>query len=104
MNADLIHSHNSTHHGNLSHVDCPLCQVELLKMYGFKWHKEATTDTVAVEDISDIYPAAHGFTIAYTLDCAIKYSTAKVTKIDIPENLDAEWIVVHWETIVDERW
>ncbi len=25
----LVRSHNSTHHGNLSHADCPLCEVEV---------------------------------------------------------------------------
>lgn len=25
---ELVHSHNSTHHGNLHHIDCPLCKKE----------------------------------------------------------------------------
>lgn len=68
------------------------------------WYKDRSTDKVTADCIQDVIPAAHGFTVLYNEKAtALVASTAVVNAIDIPEDLDATWIRVEWETIVDER-
>jgi hypothetical protein len=76
--------------------------LQLLKQYGFKWYKDGTTDSVTADGIQDIIPAANGFTVVYTPDAAIKYSTVVVEQIELPENFDTTWIFVHWKSISDQ--
>ena len=77
----------------------------LLKKNGFQWFKDNTTDRVEAICIKDILPAADGFTVVYTDSptVVIKYSTATVQSIDIPEDTNTQWIRVLWENIVDQR-
>lgn len=79
--------------------------IKLLKKYGFQWYKNNSTDRVEPKYIRDIFPAANGFTVAYNpkSDSVFKYTTATINKIDYPDDLNNQWIQVHWETIVDER-
>lgn len=77
-------------------------QRQLLKKYGFKWFKDHCTDTVADNLIEDILPAAGGFTVVYTEDAAIRYSTAKVSNIIVPDKPKMQWIFVVWDYIEDE--
>lgn len=75
-----------------------------LKTWGFKWCKDKSTDTVSPECIKDVIPAANGFTVLYNEQATALYaSTAVVRSIEFPDNFQATWIVVEWETIVDER-
>lgn len=76
-----------------------------LKVYGFMWYKEQTTDRVPAEDIADVIPAANGFTVLYSDKSVLKASTAQVEKIEFPEDdkLMSIWTCVHWIDIKDER-
>ena len=75
----------------------------LLKKHGFKWYKNQSTDSVDADCITDILPATHGFTVVYNDKAVFTMSTVKVSKIDIPDDLEKTWIYVHWDTIEDER-
>jgi len=50
-------------------------------------------------------PAANGFTVIYNDKSVLVMSTAVVAKIEYPPDgeLDKKWILVHWESIKDER-
>jgi hypothetical protein len=80
-------------------------QRALLKKHGFQWYKDGTTDRVSENCIADILPAANGFTVVYVKGngVVLEYSTAKVSKIDIPEDPSKTWIRVYWDSIEDER-
>jgi len=73
-----------------------------LKKYGFKWYKDACTDTVDSKAIMDVIPAANGFTVLYVEGVALIASTAVVERIEMPQSLDDRWILVHWTHIEDE--
>jgi len=75
----------------------------LLKQHGFKWYKDHCTDSVTADSIQAIFPAANGFTVVYTQDCALRFSTAVVERIEMPRNFETTWIFVHWKSVEDER-
>jgi hypothetical protein len=77
--------------------------IALLKKHGFKWFQDNTTDTVEANFIADIIPAAKGFTVVYDKSSALVMSTADVIKVEVPDDLDTQWIFVYWKTITDER-
>jgi len=80
--------------------------LDQLKTYGFQWYKNQTTDRVDAGLIADIVPAASGFTVIYKSPSVIKFSTARVENIDIPDSPDSPdktWIRVNWVEIADER-
>ena len=77
-------------------------QRELLKKHGFMWFKDKTTDRVEADYIEDILPAANGFTVVYK-HSVIRYSTATVQEIELPQDLCDGWIRVHWIKIEDEH-
>lgn len=78
--------------------------IKLLKAHGFQWVKDRTTDRVEASHIAKIIPAAGGFTVVYTNDPAVvlQYSTVRVKEIEIPQDINGQWIRVHWINIVDE--
>jgi hypothetical protein len=79
-------------------------QLKLLRKYGFQWYKSATTDRVTADCIEDVVPAANGFTVIYNEKAtALVASTAVVLKIELPPDIETQWIRVHWDTITDER-
>lgn len=77
----------------------------LLKKHGFQWYKNHCTDRVESDGIQSVVPAAKGFTVIYKNDekIVLVATTATIDKIEYPENLEKEWIRVHWDTITDER-
>ena len=78
-------------------------QCDLLKARGFQWYKDQCTDRVDAECIAEVHPAAKGFTVVYKEGGALVCSTAEVEQLELPSDLDKEWIRVHWDTIADER-
>ena len=91
-------------------------QCLLLKTHGFQWYKDGSTDRVEPISISNVYPAANGFTVVYKGSTWVGVSgrtlfgvselvcsTAVVERFELPENLHAQWIRIHWISITDER-
>jgi hypothetical protein len=80
-------------------------QLCLLQKYGFKWYKNQCTDSVDPKHILSIASAANGFTVIYSKDSVLEYSTAIVEKIEFPPDdlLNKQWIYVHWINIEDQR-
>lgn len=78
-------------------------QCSLLKAHGFQWYKDGSTDRVEPEAISEVYPAAKGFTVAYEGSSALVSSTAVVERVELPDNLETHWIRIHWAAVADER-
>lgn len=78
-------------------------QADILREHGFKWYKEQSTDSVSPEYIDRIVPIEGGFTVQYNDKAVIISSTAKVEKIEWPEDPAKTWIYVHWEDIKDVR-
>jgi len=90
---------------NLHKVDPKTNHLGLLKQFGFAWFKDNCTDKVSHDCIADVVPAANGFTVIYNDKSVLVMSTAVVAKIEYPPDgeLDKKWILVHWESIKDER-
>lgn len=76
-------------------------QVDLLKKHGFQWYKKQSTDTVHAGGIKDILPIDGGFAVLYNETAVIAISCAKISEIDLPEDLENQWIRVHWDKIED---
>lgn len=81
-------------------------ELALLKQHGFQWYKNHTTDRVTEDSIKDVVPAANGFTVIYNnIPPIVLYaSTATVLKIEWPDDLEKQWIRVHWDAIADDRY
>ena len=75
----------------------------LLKNHGFQWYKDNTSDRVSTDVIEDLVPAAEGFTVIYKDVSVLEMSTAEVSHIDIPDDVNMHWIRVHWSEIRDVR-
>lgn len=80
-------------------------QASLLKKHGFKWLKNNCTDRVDAECIDKIIPTEDGFAVVYNDASVIAVSCAKIKEIEWPVDaqLNERWIMVHWESIEDQR-
>lgn len=76
-------------------------EASTLKSFGFKWHKDGTTDRVEAKEIKEIIPTLLGFLVIYSEEAALIYSRAIIESIDWPENIEKQWILVNWEKIED---
>jgi hypothetical protein len=75
----------------------------LLATHGFKWYKDGGTDRVDPADIQRIEATEGGLTVHYTDQCALASTTAKVRRIEVPEDPRKTWIFVHFDELEERR-
>jgi hypothetical protein len=78
-------------------------QADLLHKHGFQWYRDACTDTVDAECIDRIVPIEDGFAVIYNSKSVFVVSCATIEKIEMPDDIDKQWIRAHWMKIDDFR-